>query len=115
VLGKEERAGAHQNGGPMVRWRKQRRAAVFNGGRVAPVAVDECGGVLLLEGDQGVRRRWSIEEWSSSEGTHQKGADGGDAQTESDVEDGLRWREAGEADAWAVGDECAALGHGRTR
>jgi hypothetical protein len=44
--GKEEGAGAHQSGGPTVRRCKWRRAAVFNGGRVAPVAVDECGGDL---------------------------------------------------------------------
>jgi hypothetical protein len=31
------------------------------------------------------------------------------------AEEGLRWREASEADAWAVGDEGAALGRGRTR
>jgi hypothetical protein len=31
------------------------------------------------------------------------------------MEEGLRWREAGEVDAWAVGEECAALGRGRTR
>jgi hypothetical protein len=46
VPGKEEGAGAHQSGGPTVRRRKRRRAAVFNGGEVAPVVVDECGGVL---------------------------------------------------------------------
>jgi hypothetical protein len=46
-----------------------------------------------------VRRRQSIEERSSSESSHQKGADGGDARTESDVEEGLQWWEAGEADA----------------
>jgi hypothetical protein len=68
VPGKEEGAGAHQSGGPTVRQRKRRRAAVFNGGGVGPVVVDECGGVLYLEGDQGVRRRWSIEEWSTSKG-----------------------------------------------
>jgi hypothetical protein len=51
----------------------------------------------------------------SSEGTHQKGAHGGDAQAGSGAEEGLRWREAGEADAWAVGDECAVLGRGRMR
>jgi hypothetical protein len=62
-----------------------------------------------------VRRRRSIEEWCSSEGAHRKGADSGDARAGSDVEEGLRWWEAGEADAWAVGDECAALGNGRTR
>jgi hypothetical protein len=87
-------------------------AAVFNGGGVAPVAVDECGGIRRLEGDQGVRRRQSIEEWSSSVGAHRKGTDGGDTQTESGVEEGLRWWEASEVDAWAVGDERAALGRG---
>jgi hypothetical protein len=39
----------------------------------------------------GVRRLRSIEEWSSSEGTHRKGVDGGDARTESGVEEGLRF------------------------
>jgi hypothetical protein len=53
VPGKEERVGAHQNGGPTVRRRKRRRAVVFNGGGVAPVVIDECGFVLQLEGDQG--------------------------------------------------------------
>jgi hypothetical protein len=51
----------------------------------------------------------------SSEGTHQKGAHGGDARAGSGAEEGLRWQEAGEADAWAVGDECAVLGRGRGR
>jgi hypothetical protein len=63
----------------------------------------------------GVSRRRPIEEWGSSEGTHQKGVDGGDARAESSTEDGLRWRKASKTDAWAVGDECAALGSGRTR
>jgi hypothetical protein len=31
------------------------------------------------------------------------------------VEEGLRRREASEEDAWAVGEECAVLGRGRTR
>jgi hypothetical protein len=68
VSGKEEGAEAHRSGVPTVRRRKRHRAAVFNGGGVAPVVVDERGGVLQLEGDPGVRRRRSIEEWSSSEG-----------------------------------------------
>jgi hypothetical protein len=41
--------------------------------RVAPVVVDECGEVLQLEGDPGVRRRRSIEECSSSEGANRRG------------------------------------------
>jgi hypothetical protein len=85
------------------------------GGGVAPVVVDERGEVLQLKGDQRVRRRRSIEEWSSSEGAHRKGADGGDARTESGAEEGLQQRKASETDAWAVGEACASLGHGRTR
>jgi hypothetical protein len=99
----------------MARRCKRRRAAVFNGGGVAPVVVGECGWVLQLEGDQGVRRRRSIEEQSSSEGAHWKGVDSGDARTESSVGEGLRLWEAGEADAWAVGDESAVLERGWTR
>jgi hypothetical protein len=59
--------------------------------------------------------RWPIEEWSSSEGAHRKGVDGGDARIESSAEEGLRRWKASEADAWVVGDECAALGRGQTR
>jgi hypothetical protein len=73
VPGEEERAGAYRNGVPTVRLRKRRRAATFNGGGVAPVVVYECGEVLQLEGDPGMRRRRSIEEWSSSEGAHRRG------------------------------------------
>jgi hypothetical protein len=68
-----------------------------------------------LRETSGVRRRRLIEEWSSSEGAHRKGADGGDARAGSGAREGLWWWEAGEGDAWAVGDECAALGHGWTR
>jgi hypothetical protein len=46
VPGKEEGVGAHQSGGPTVRRRERCRAAAFNGGGVAPVVIDECGGVL---------------------------------------------------------------------
>jgi hypothetical protein len=56
-----------------------------------------------------------MEERSSSEDAHQKGADGGDARAESGVEKGFRWQKAGKADIWAVGEACAALGHGRAR
>jgi hypothetical protein len=82
---------------------------------VAPVVVDECGVVLQLEGDQGVRRRRSIEERSSSEGRSPEGADDGDARTESGVGEGLQWWEADEADAWAMGDEGATLRREWTR
>jgi hypothetical protein len=53
VPGKEERVGAHRNGGSTVRQRKWRRAAVFNGGGVAPVVVDKGGWVLQLEETRG--------------------------------------------------------------
>jgi hypothetical protein len=53
VPGKDERAGAHRNGGSTVRRRKQRQAAVFNGGGVAPVVVDVCGGVLQHRCERG--------------------------------------------------------------
>jgi hypothetical protein len=102
VPGKEGRAGAHRNGGSTARRRKRRRAVVFNGGGVTPVVIDEGGWVLQLKGDPGVRRRWSNEGKSSSEGRSQEGADGGDARTESGVE-GLQWRKSGEVDAWAMG------------
>jgi hypothetical protein len=104
VLGKEERAGAHRNGVPTVRRHKRRRAAVFNDGGVAPVVVEERGEVLQLEGDPGVRRRWSIEEWGSSEGAHRGGgANGSDARTESGAKEGLQWRKTNEEDAWVMG------------
>jgi hypothetical protein len=44
--GKEERAGAHRNGGSTVRRCKWRRAAVFVGGEGAPVVAG--GGVEAL-------------------------------------------------------------------
>jgi hypothetical protein len=73
VPSKEERAGVHRNGVPTVRHRKRRWTVVFNGGGVAPVVVDERGEFLQLEGDPGVRRRRSIEGWSSSEGRSPEG------------------------------------------
>jgi hypothetical protein len=46
VPGKEERAGAHRNGGSTVRRRKRRRATVFVGGEgvrwVATAGVGSC-------------------------------------------------------------------------
>jgi hypothetical protein len=39
-------------------------------------------------------------------GAHRRGANGGDAQTESDEEEGLQWWETGEVDAWAVDERC---------
>jgi hypothetical protein len=113
VLGKEDRAGAHQNSVPTVRRRKRRRATAFNGGGVAPVVVDERGEVLQLKGDPGLRRWWSNEEWSSLEGAHRRGADGDDAWTESGADEGLRWRKTDEEDAWVMGTNVRRLGVNR--
>jgi hypothetical protein len=81
---------------------------------VAPVVLNECGGVLQLEGDQRGEEAVSIEEWSSSEGAHRKGADGGDARAKSGTEKGFRRQKTGELDTWAMGEACV-LRHGRTR
>jgi hypothetical protein len=43
------------------------------------------------------------------------GVDDGDARTESGAEEGLRWWQTGEVDAWAMGEVCAVLSHGQTR
>jgi hypothetical protein len=48
-------------------------------------------------------------------GRSPEGADDGNARTESGVEKGLQWWKTGDVDAWAMGDECAVLGHGWTR
>jgi hypothetical protein len=63
------------------------------------VVVDERGEVLELEGDQRVRRPWSIEGKCSSEGRSPEGANGSDAQTEFGTEEGLR--------RWKTGEEGA--------
>jgi hypothetical protein len=60
-------------------------AAVFNGGRVAPVVVDEGSWVLELDRDPRVRRRRSIEGKSSSEGAQRRGGDSGCTRQEFDV------------------------------
>jgi hypothetical protein len=65
-----------------------------------------CGeGSCSTGGDPGVRRRRSIEGKGNSEGRSPEGggADGGDARTESDAEDGSGGRKVGEADAESVG------------
>jgi hypothetical protein len=60
VPGKEERAGAHRNGGSTVRRRKRRRVAVFIGGEGAPVGGDGWCGVLQHRRGKGVRRLQKI-------------------------------------------------------
>jgi hypothetical protein len=55
VTGKEESAGAHRNGGSMVRRRKWRRATVFNSGGAALVVVNVRGGVLQHRCGRGKR------------------------------------------------------------
>jgi hypothetical protein len=44
-----------------------------------------------------------LKERAAQRGAHPRGADGGDARTESSVEEGFRWRKTGEVDAWAMG------------
>jgi hypothetical protein len=101
--GKKSGDGAHRGGRATVGRREVAGAVAFNDGRVAPVVVDEGGWVLQLEGDLGVRRRWSIEGKSSSEGRSPEGVDGSDAWTESGAEEGLwRWKTS-EADGWVMG------------
>jgi hypothetical protein len=56
-----------------------------------------------------------LRERAARRGAHRRGADGGDARMEFGVEEGFQWWKAGEADAWAVGEACAALGRGRAR
>jgi hypothetical protein len=56
-----------------------------------------------------------LREGAAQRGAHRREADGGDARTEFGAVEGLRWRKTSEVDAWAMGDECAALGRGRVR
>jgi hypothetical protein len=55
VSGKEERAGAHRNGGSTVRRCKRRRAAAFVGGEGAPVVAGVGDEALQLGRGKGVR------------------------------------------------------------
>jgi hypothetical protein len=55
VPGKEERAGAHRNGGSTVRRCKRRRATAFVGGEGAPVVAGGGDEVLQLGRGEGVR------------------------------------------------------------
>jgi hypothetical protein len=57
VPGKEERAGAHRNGGSTVRWCKRRRAAAFVGREGAPV-VAGGGDEALQLGSEGFARNF---------------------------------------------------------
>jgi hypothetical protein len=84
-------------------------------GGVTPVVIDEGGCVLQLEGDSGVRRRWSIEGKSSSEGVLTGGG-----RTIVTLGRSLARRRGSSggnpvSGCLGDGDECAALGRGRTR
>jgi hypothetical protein len=58
---KEERAGAHRNGGSTMRRCKRRRAAVFVGGEGAPVGGDSgCAVLQHRRGKGGVRKLQEI-------------------------------------------------------
>jgi hypothetical protein len=89
VPGKEERAGAHRNGGSTVRWRKRHRAVAFVDGEGAPVGGDGGCGVLQHRRGKGVRKMQEIAEIDSSGGVHQGVADGGGARPEFTRESGL--------------------------
>jgi hypothetical protein len=89
VSGKEERAGAHRNGGLMVRRCKQRRAAAFVDGEGAPVGGDGGCGVLQHRRGKGVRKMQEIAGIGSSGGAHRGAADNGGARPESVRESGL--------------------------
>jgi hypothetical protein len=54
VPGKEERAGAHRNGGSTARLEESSETAAFAGGEGAPVVVVECDEVLQLGRERGV-------------------------------------------------------------
>jgi hypothetical protein len=66
VPGKEERAGAHQNGGSTVRRCKRRRAVAFISGEGAPVGGDGGCGVLQHQRGKGVRKLQEIARIGSS-------------------------------------------------
>jgi hypothetical protein len=59
--------------------------AAFNSGGVAPVVVDECGEVLQLEGDKGVRRGRLIEKNGGSGRRSLTKTDGGMIREKSRV------------------------------
>jgi hypothetical protein len=82
-------------------------AAVFNGGRVAPVVVDEGSWVLQLDRDPGVRRRRSIEGKSSSEGAQRRGGDSGGARQKFDVRERPPVAGGGGTSAETMGREAA--------
>jgi hypothetical protein len=60
VPGKEERAGAHRNGGSTVRRRKRRRVVAFVSGEGAPMGGDGGCGVLQHQRGKGVRKLQEI-------------------------------------------------------
>jgi hypothetical protein len=105
VPGKEERAGAHWNGGSTVRRRKRRRAAVSNSGGVAPVVVDVRGGVLQHRCGREKRDLALIRGMAKLRGRSPERGDSGNARTEFGAEEGL-WQ-------WKAGK--AVLGCGRVR
>jgi hypothetical protein len=67
VPGKEERAGAHRNGGSTVRQRKRRWAVAFVGGEGAPVVGDSgCGSCSTREA-RGERIARKCRDWQLGE------------------------------------------------
>jgi hypothetical protein len=89
VPGKEERAGAHRNGGSTVRRCKRPRAAAFVGGEVAPVVVGGDDEALQLGRGEGVRDLQEFLGLAARGGVHRGVADGGGARPKSTRERGL--------------------------
>jgi hypothetical protein len=112
VPGKEERAGAHRNGGSTVRQRKRRRAAAFISGEGAPVGGDGGCGVLQHRRGKGMRKLQEIAGVGSS-GRSSPGS----ARLESTRESGLPMA-GGSGPGAGSGGEARALerrsGDGRT-
>jgi hypothetical protein len=105
---KEERAGAHRNGGPMVRRCKRRRAAAFVGGEGAPMVAGGGDEALQLGREEGVRDLQEISGIVARGGAHRGVADGGGARPESARERGLPVARGGGPGAGS-GEEAQAL------
>jgi hypothetical protein len=67
VSGKEERAGAHRNGGSTARREESSRTAAFTGGEGAPVVMVRCNEILQLGRGEGVRKLQEIVRIGGSE------------------------------------------------
>jgi hypothetical protein len=73
VPGKDERAGAHRNGGSTTRREESSETAAFAGGEGAPMGGDGGCGVLQHRCERGKLGLAPIWEWCGSEGAHRRG------------------------------------------